>query len=131
MQPPPSAPNRKLGMIRSGFSPAAARWCAATYGPTPFAASRAGRTRAGSLLVANPKGGVGKTPTGILVGGALAAARSGSVCIMEVSDDPGALAFRAEGNPVRGLGELVRNGLRSPAPDSSLVTPRWKRRSRP
>ncbi len=66
-------------------------------------------TRAVSVLIANPKGGVGKTPTAILLGGVLAAARGGSVCIMEVSDDPGALAFRAEGNPARGMGELVRD----------------------
>jgi len=66
-------------------------------------------TRAVSVLVANPKGGVGKTPTAIIAGGVLAASRGGSVCIMEVSDDPGALAFRAEGHPPRGLGDLVRD----------------------
>jgi len=65
-------------------------------------------TRAVSILVANPKGGVGKTPTSLVVGGTLAAIRGGSVCIMEVSDDPGALTFRSEGRPTRGLGELVR-----------------------
>ena len=31
------------------------------------------------------------------------------MCILEVSDDPGALSFRAEGNPARGMGELVRD----------------------
>jgi len=66
-------------------------------------------TRAVSVLVANQKGGVGKTPTAIIAGGVLAAARGGSVCILEVSDDPGALSFRAEGNPARGMGELVRD----------------------
>ncbi|MGV8970707.1 MAG: ParA family protein [Rhodoglobus sp.] len=66
-------------------------------------------TRAVSVLVANPKGGVGKTPTSLLLGGMLAAIRGGSVCIMEVSDDPGALTFRSEGRPTRGLGELVRD----------------------
>ncbi|WP_146069820.1 hypothetical protein [Cryobacterium sp. M15] len=66
-------------------------------------------TRAVSVLVANQKGGVGKTPSAIIVGGVLAAARGGSVCILEVSDDPGALSFRAEGNPARGVGELVRD----------------------
>ncbi|TFC79400.1 hypothetical protein E3O45_03725 [Cryobacterium sp. TMS1-20-1] len=66
-------------------------------------------TRAVSVLVANQKGGVGKTPSAIIVGGVLAAARGGSVCILEVSDDPGALSFRAEGNPARGMGELVRD----------------------
>jgi MinD-like ATPase involved in chromosome partitioning or flagellar assembly len=66
-------------------------------------------TRAVSILVANPKGGVGKTPTALLLGGMLAAVRGGSVCIVEVSDDPGALTFRSEGRPPRGLGELVRD----------------------
>jgi MinD-like ATPase involved in chromosome partitioning or flagellar assembly len=66
-------------------------------------------TRAVSILIANPKGGVGKTPTALLLGGVLAAIRGGSVCIMEVSDDPGALTFRSEGAPTRGLGELVRD----------------------
>ena len=65
--------------------------------------------RAASILVANPKGGVGKTPTALLLGGVLATVRGGSVCIVEVSDDAGALAYRAEGNPSLGLGELVRD----------------------
>jgi MinD-like ATPase involved in chromosome partitioning or flagellar assembly len=66
-------------------------------------------TRAVSILIANPKGGVGKTPTALALGGVLGAIRGGSVCILEVSDDPGALTFRAEGNPKLGLGELVRD----------------------
>lgn len=66
-------------------------------------------TRAVSVLVNNPKGGTGKTPTALLLGGVLAAIRGGSVAILEVSDDPGALNFRAEGNPQLGLGELVRD----------------------
>ncbi|WP_448812175.1 MinD/ParA family ATP-binding protein [Agromyces bauzanensis] len=72
-------------------------------------------TRAVSVLVANPKGGTGKTPTSLLLGGVLAAVRGGSVAIVEVSDDPGALTFRAEGNPPRGIGELVRDvaGIRT------------------
>ena len=72
-------------------------------------------TRAVSVLVANPKGGVGKTPTALILGGVLAAIRGGSVCVMEVSDDPGALTFRSEGTPNLGIGELVRDaaGVRS------------------
>ena len=66
-------------------------------------------TRAVSILVNNPKGGTGKTPTALLLGGVLAAIRGGSVAILEVSDDPGALNFRAEGNPQLGLGELARD----------------------
>ncbi|WP_394769109.1 MinD/ParA family protein [Lacisediminihabitans sp.] len=66
-------------------------------------------TRAVSVLVANRKGGVGKTPVSLLLGGTLASVRGGSVCVVEVSDDPGALTFRAEGSPALGLGELVRD----------------------
>jgi MinD-like ATPase involved in chromosome partitioning or flagellar assembly len=66
-------------------------------------------TRAVSILVANPKGGVGKTPSALALGGVLAAIRGGSVCVVEVSDDPGALTFRAEGRPKLGIGELVRD----------------------
>jgi cellulose biosynthesis protein BcsQ len=65
--------------------------------------------RAVSILVANSKGGVGKTPAALLLGGTLAAVRGGSVCVLEVSDDPGALTFRSEGSPRLGLGELVEN----------------------
>ncbi|NQX29837.1 hypothetical protein HQQ81_21020 [Microbacteriaceae bacterium VKM Ac-2854] len=65
--------------------------------------------RAVSVLVANRKGGTGKTPTALCLGGILAAVRGGSVAIMEVSDDPGALTYRAEGSPTLGLGELIRD----------------------
>ncbi len=60
-------------------------------------------------MVANPKGSSGKTPTSILLGGLLATIRGGSVAVLEVSDDRGTLAFRAEGNPTRGVAELVRD----------------------
>jgi len=66
-------------------------------------------TRAVAVLVANPKGGTGKTPLSLLLGGMLAAVRGGGVGIVEVSDDPGALGFRAEGSPRLGLGEFVRD----------------------
>lgn len=66
-------------------------------------------TRAVSVLIANPKGGTGKTPAALLLGGVIASIRGGSVAVVEVSDDPGALAFRAEGNPQLGIGELVRD----------------------
>ena len=66
-------------------------------------------TRAVSILVANPKGGVGKTPSAILIGGVLATVRGGSVCVVEVSDDAGSLTFRSEGNSRLGIGELVRD----------------------
>jgi cellulose biosynthesis protein BcsQ len=66
-------------------------------------------TRAASILIANPKGGVGKTPTAILLGGVLATVRGGSVCVVEVADDAGSLTFRSEGSPALGVGELVRD----------------------
>ncbi|MGX5717506.1 MinD/ParA family ATP-binding protein [Arthrobacter sp. MAHUQ-56] len=64
-------------------------------------------TRAVGLLVANKKGTAGKTPLSILLGGVLAAIRGGSVAILETSDDKGQLAYRAEGDPQLGMGELV------------------------
>lgn len=65
--------------------------------------------RAVSVLVANPKGGTGKTPLSLMLGGTLAAIRGGSVAVIEVADDPGALAYRAEGTPRLGIGDLVRD----------------------
>ncbi len=46
-------------------------------------------TRAVSILVNNPKGGTGKTPTSLLLGGVIASIRGGSTAIVEFSDDPG------------------------------------------
>jgi MinD-like ATPase involved in chromosome partitioning or flagellar assembly len=66
-------------------------------------------TRAVSVLVANPKGGTGKTPLSLMLGGTLASIRGGSVAVIEVADDPGALAYRAEGTPRLGIGDLVRD----------------------
>ncbi|MEO6116349.1 MAG: hypothetical protein ABIP33_08200 [Pseudolysinimonas sp.] len=63
--------------------------------------------RAVGVLVANRKGGAGKTPTSIILGGILASVRGGSVAILEVSDDPGTLNLRSEGTPARGLEELI------------------------
>lgn len=72
-------------------------------------------TRAVSILVNNPKGGTGKTPTSLMLGGVIASIRGGSTAILEVSDDPGALGYRAEGSPSLGVGELVRDiaGIRT------------------
>ncbi|MEA5456953.1 hypothetical protein SPF06_19700 [Sinomonas sp. JGH33] len=66
-------------------------------------------TRAVRVLVANKKGTAGKTPTCITLGGTLAAIRGGSVAITEFSDDRGQLAWRSEGEPMLGIGELARN----------------------
>lgn len=66
-------------------------------------------TRAVGVLVANKKGTSGKTPLSITLGGTLASIRGGSVAIVEYADDKGQLAYRAEGNPQLGIGELVTN----------------------
>lgn len=63
--------------------------------------------RAVGVLVANRKGGAGKTPTSLILGGILASIRGGSVAVLEVSDDPGTLTLRSEGNPSRGLEALL------------------------
>ena len=63
--------------------------------------------RAVGVLVANRKGGAGKTPTSLILGGILASIRGGSVAVLEVSDDPGTLTLRSEGNPARGLEALL------------------------
>lgn len=100
----------KLGLtVGPGRSEAAAITIAESQRRFEDVIRQATWTRAVSILIANPKGGVGKTPTALLLGGMLAAVRGGSVCIMEVSDDPGALTFRSEGSPNRGLGELIRD----------------------
>lgn len=62
-----------------------------------------------TILVAQRKGGTGKTSLSIALGGIFAQVRGGQTVITEVSDDPGTLALRAEGTPQRGLGELVRD----------------------
>lgn len=66
-------------------------------------------TRAAGILVANKKGGVGKTPLTLMLAGVIATIRGGSVAAVEVSDDPGALTYRSEGRPVRGVADLARD----------------------
>lgn len=76
-------------------------------------------TRGVGILVANKKGTAGKTPTAICLGGILASIRGGSVAIVEASDDRGQLAYRSEGDPPLGIGELV-SGLSGVATQSQL-----------
>ncbi|MDJ0318872.1 MinD/ParA family ATP-binding protein [Arthrobacter antibioticus] len=64
-------------------------------------------TRGVGILVANKKGTAGKTPLSILMAGVLAAIRGGSVAILEFADEKGQLAYRSEGEPQLGIGELV------------------------
>lgn len=64
-------------------------------------------TRPIGVLVANPKGSASKTTVSLALGGTLAFCRGGGVAILEVAEDPGTLTLRAEGNPRRGVGQLV------------------------
>jgi MinD-like ATPase involved in chromosome partitioning or flagellar assembly len=66
----------------------------------------AGFPRAVSCVVANMKGGSGKTPAAQLLGAAIAQARSG-VVVWEATDVRGSLARRSEGTPLRGIGQLA------------------------
>lgn len=65
-------------------------------------------TRAVNISVLNAKGGAGVTPGALLAGGILADVRGGGVGVLEFTQNPGSLAFRAEGRPRRGLGELLK-----------------------
>ena len=49
------------------------------------------------IAVANPKGGAGKTPTSLILGGVLGRARGGSVAVWDASDAAGSLSGIAEG----------------------------------
>lgn len=62
-----------------------------------------------SVLVANKKGGVAKTPTCVLLAGVLAQVRSGGVVAFEGAEAAGTLAMRAERaeQTTRGLTELL------------------------
>ncbi|GAB3252586.1 MinD/ParA family ATP-binding protein [Arthrobacter pigmenti] len=62
-----------------------------------------------AFTIANKKGNAGKTPLSVCIGGMISSIRGGSLAMMEVSDDPGQLAGRSEGDPRRGIGELVVN----------------------
>lgn len=59
------------------------------------------------ILIANKKGSAGKTPLAIALAAALSVVRGGSVAVQEVTDDPGALALRAEGSRQRGMERLI------------------------
>lgn len=49
------------------------------------------------IAVANPKGGAGKTPTALVLGGILAKNRGGSVAVWDAADAAGSLSVIAEG----------------------------------
>jgi len=62
-----------------------------------------------SVLVTNKKGGVGKTPTTLLLAGVMAQVRSGGVVAFEGAEAAGTLAMRAERaeQAPRGISELL------------------------
>jgi MinD-like ATPase involved in chromosome partitioning or flagellar assembly len=68
---------------------------------------RATWTRAVNVIVTNPKGGIGKTPTCVVLAGILGQIRGGYVAAVEAVESAGTLTRRAEGDPVRGLAELL------------------------
>lgn len=63
--------------------------------------------RAVNIMVTNPKGGVGKTPTSLLLAGILGHVRGGYVVVWEAAESVGTLSRRGEGDPQRGLAELL------------------------
>ena len=81
--------------------------------------------RCARIVVANPKGGVGKTPTAISLGGMLAKIRGGGVVVWDASDAAGTAGSRAEGRPTRCISEVEAHPERYSTPgtiSSAVVT---------
>ncbi|GLY31531.1 hypothetical protein [Kineosporia sp. NBRC 101731] len=72
-------------------------------------------TRSMNVIVTNPKGGTGKTPAALILAGILGRLRGGYVVVWEASEQVGTLGRRCEGDPQRGLAELLSDiaGIRS------------------
>lgn len=58
------------------------------------------------IAVANPKGGAGKTPTALLLGGTLGKNRGGSVAVWDAADAAGSLSGIAEGVQAQCISEV-------------------------
>ena len=58
------------------------------------------------IAVTNPKGGSGKTPTAVILGGLLAGIRGGSVAIWDAADAAGTLGGRTEGIAARCVSDI-------------------------
>lgn len=58
------------------------------------------------IAVVNTKGGVGKTPTSLILGGVLARVRGGSVAVWDASDAAGSLSGVAEGVQAQCISEI-------------------------
>lgn len=102
----PAAPRRGLFFHRG---PSKAQLAAQQLDADRNTVRLASWARSVGVLVANPKGGVGKTPSALILGGVIASIRGGQTCVFEVTDDAGALAVRAEGPAIAGMAELVRD----------------------
>ena len=63
--------------------------------------------RAARVVVANPKGGSGKTPASLVLGGAMGRVRGGSVAVWDAADAPGTLHVVAEGTARRCVAEIA------------------------
>uniref|UniRef100_UPI003B3BE4FE MinD/ParA family ATP-binding protein n=1 Tax=Micromonospora sp. TaxID=1876 RepID=UPI003B3BE4FE len=59
------------------------------------------------VVVANPKGGSGKTPVSLVLGGAMARVRGGNVAVWDAADAPGTLHVVAEGTATRCVAEIA------------------------
>ena len=66
-------------------------------------------TRSVRIAVCNPKGGSGKSPTAVVLGGVLARIRGGSVAIWDAADAAGTLASRTEGVAARCISDVARD----------------------
>ncbi|MCB8793997.1 hypothetical protein, partial [Escherichia coli] len=73
------------------------------------------------VLVANRRGGVGKTVTSVLVAAALASLRGSGVAVAEFSDEAGGLAGRCEQPPVRGVDTLLARLVSAGGADGAFV----------
>jgi MinD-like ATPase involved in chromosome partitioning or flagellar assembly len=62
--------------------------------------------RAVRIAVTNPKGGSGKTPTAVILGGVLASVRGGSVAVWDAADAAGTLGGRTEGVAARCVADI-------------------------
>lgn len=97
---------RRLGLK---LGPSSAEKHAAEMGSARALIRLSSWPRSAGVLVANPKGGVGKTPLSLSIGGIFAHNRGGGTIVLEVSDDAGALSVRAEGTGAVGIAELLRD----------------------
>lgn len=60
-----------------------------------------------NVVVASPKGGIGRTPVTLALAGTLGHVRGGYVAALEATAERGDLADLAEGSPPRGISELL------------------------